>query len=55
MNQTVHKVNYLLDRPSIKNGETIILQNMVEEKETMEQDFYQVLFYLFDLIEEDNQ
>lgn len=55
MNQTVHKVNYLLDRPSIKNGETIILQNMVEENETIEQDFYQVLFYLFDCLKDDNQ
>lgn len=51
MNPTVHEVTYLLDRASIKKGEMIVLQKIAEKTGTMEQDFYQMLFYLFDYFE----
>jgi len=54
MNQSVHKVTYILDRQSLKTGEPVILQKTVDSNMSIDPDLYGFLFQIFDFVIENN-
>ena len=54
MNQSVHKVTYILDRQSLKKGEPVVLQKTEDLNLSIDPDLYGFLFQLFDFEIENN-